>query len=111
MNTFGSIKLFIQNYLSTCWNGYLHCPRLGVKKGKRNKLQKLFEAGEQKLEMELNLVKIIKNLKKLRFITKSQLVDHKTELLLKHNHKTVINLDSSDCSEGGYNDCLSDMSE
>lgn len=57
--------------------------------------------------MELDLVKIIKNLKKLRLLTKSKLVDAKTELLLKHNHKNLINLDSSDLSD--Y--CEDDISE
>ena len=106
----GVIKLFIQNYLSSCWKGYLNCPKFGVIKGKRNKLQKLFSAGEEKLEMELNLVKIIKNLKKMRFITKNMLLDRKTELLINHNPKTVINLDSSDMSENS-DDKMSDLSE
>lgn len=60
--------------------------------------------------MELDLVKIIKNLKKLRLLSKSKLVDAKTEFLLKHNHKNVINLDSSDLSDCCEDD-ISDYSE
>ena len=61
--------------------------------------------------MELNLVKIIRNLKKLRFLTKSKLVDAKTEFLLRHNHKNVINLDSTDMSDCCEKEDISDYSE
>jgi len=53
-----SIKLFLENLM------FCFCK-------KKTKLQKLYVIGQEKLETELNVVKIIRNMKNLRILMKS----------------------------------------
>ena len=49
---------------------------------------------------ELNILKILKNLKNLKILMKNKFLDEDTKFQIKHNHKNLINLDSSssECS-------------
>ena len=61
---------------------------------KRTKLQKLYEIGSEKLEGEMNIVKIIKNLKFLRVLMRKHLADEKLQFEIRHDPKNVIDLDA-----------------
>lgn len=54
---------------------------------KRTQLQKLYEVGTEKLDHEMNLVKIVKNLKFLRILMKKHLTDEKLQFEIRHDKK------------------------
>jgi len=81
-----SIKLYLKNYLSS-WFGIQCCTPKG-------KLQKLYEEGQDKLEAEMNMVKIIRNLKFLRILMKKYVADEEMQYDIRHNPKNVIDLDA-----------------
>lgn len=80
-----SCFLYIQNTF-TDWFGCLF--------SRRTKLQKLYEIGSEKLEGEMNIVKIIKNLKFLRVLMKKHLADENLQFEIRHDPKNVIDLDA-----------------
>lgn len=49
--------------------GILHCAWCGCKR-KKSPLHKIFEVGEDRIDMELDIVKIVRNLKNLRVYLK-----------------------------------------
>lgn len=57
-------------------------------------MQKLYEIGSDKLEGEMNIVKIIKNLKFLRVLMKKHLADENLQFEIRHDPKNVIDLDA-----------------
>ena len=64
---------------------------------KRSKLAKLYDTCQDKIDAELDVVKIIKNLKKLRIITKNHILnDPAMRHEIEHDEKNLINLDSDD---------------
>ena len=83
-----SSKLFCLKYIEK----YLCCC---FKIGKSNKLKRLFDEGERRIESELNVVKVIKSLKKLKILIKNSMMDENVKLQIEHNKKNVINLESS----------------
>jgi hypothetical protein len=94
-----STALFFEMFLSeTCWGIFVcECfhPCLNLKK-KKTKLMKLYINGTEKLEKELDIVKIIKYLKNLRILVKDKFFKDKVELFkIEHDKKNVINLDES----------------
>ena len=67
---------------------------------KRSKLAKLYDTCQDKIDAELDVVKIIKNLKKLRIITKNHILkDPVMKFEIEHDQKNLINLDSDDIVE------------
>ena len=98
LNTKTSLKLYLWNL----------CSCLEAKKNSQiKKLQRLYQAGEERLEEELNIVKIIKNLKNLRILTKNKFIDPKTQVLINHDIKNIINLDESSDGEQKKDDAMS----
>ena len=70
----------------------------------QRKLLRLFNQGKDKIQYELNIIKIIKNLKDLRILVKNKFLDDETRLQIKHNQKNIINIEStsSDNSDDGH---------
>ena len=81
-----SVRLYLQNYLSSWFGFQLYTPK--------GKLQKLYEQGQDKLEGEMNIVKIIRNLKFLRILMKKYVADEQMQFDIRHNPKNVIDLDA-----------------
>jgi hypothetical protein len=82
-----NVLLFLQNRL-----GCLFPSRLW---SKSDKLAKLFEEGADRLDTNLNLVKIIKNLRNMRCLMKYSLLTPEIEFMIKNAEHNLINVDDS----------------
>lgn len=60
------------------------------------RLLKLFKLGNSRLEVDLNIEKIIKSLRDLKILLKSNVLDEDLAFQIQHHHKNVIDLDSDD---------------
>jgi hypothetical protein len=59
-------------------------------------LYRLFDKGSELLEKEMDLVKIIRSLRKLKIISKKAQTDMQVKYLILQSDKNVINLDSDE---------------
>ena len=60
-------------------------------------MAKLYDTCQDKIDQELDVVKIIRNLKNLRIVTKQYIInDPFMKLMIEHDKKNYINLDSDD---------------
>lgn len=65
---------------------------------KKAKLQKLYDRAQHKIESQLNLFKIMKNMRMMKIAMRSNNLDKNVEYDCLHSHKCIINLDTS-CEE------------
>lgn len=64
---------------------------------KKDKLQRLYDEGEDKLSMELDIVKILKTIRDMKILVKGTLMnDEDTKFQVKHAPKNILNLDDTD---------------
>ena len=57
---------------------------------------KLFEVGIEKINAELDILKLIKNMKNLKIIMKNKFMNDEKELFyIYHHEKNIIDLDNS----------------
>ena len=94
LRTKTNVCLYFQRQLlcltqTVCWN----C----VSK-RYERLIHLFDQTTEKLESELNIVKIIRNLREMKIYLNNNLLDRQIKFHINHSHKNVINLDSSGIS-------------
>ena len=66
---------------------------------KKKKLQKLKAKGADKIETELNIVKIMNYLRNFKVVLKNSLLTKDVKQKIKHTGKNLIELDSSESSE------------
>ena len=72
---------------------------------KKEKFQKLYDIGEDKLSTELDIVKILKTLRDMKILLKGTLMnDPETKFQVKHAPKNIINLDESSDLDGNNQD-------
>ena len=62
---------------------------------KRQKLMKLFDMAEERLEKEMNMVKMIKGLRTIKILMKNSLLSKEIQDQISHTDKNIINLDTS----------------
>ena len=67
------------------------------KKIKKSKLHKLVSKSSDRIDSELNIVKIIKNLKFLKILMKKHLTDPMMRKKIEHDDKNIVDLDK--CSD------------
>ena len=91
-----NIKLYYDNFIHNFGGGCLYCSCFGRKRA-RTQLQRMYESGSDRLDEELDIVKIIRNLKNLRILMKSHIITKKKALMYQiiHDDKNVINLDQT----------------
>ena len=58
------------------------------------KLRKLYNEGRSKILKDLNLVKLVRNLKRMKNLMKNSLMTKQIEFELVHNFKNVIDIDT-----------------
>ena len=89
-----SLALFWENLFSDICCGIFLC-ECCVQNPKRSKLAKLYDVCQDKIDAELDVVKIIRNLKNLRIIAKNNIAkDPIMKIQIEHNEKNFVNLDS-----------------
>ena len=71
------------------------------KKSIFQKLISLYDFGAEKLDHEFSIELILNHLRELRIFFKNKALDEKTRFLIQHNHKNIINLESTSDEEGG----------
>ena len=86
-----SFKLF--------WVGTFCCCRCALTT-RMKQLRKLKSRGEERLEKEMSLERIIKYLRDIRIYVKEKILanDDLLQFEIQHNHKNVIDLESSNCN-------------
>ena len=62
----------------------------------REKLQKLYDECKDKIENELNLIKLIKTMKLLKIVLRNSLFTETIEYEAQHSNKCTIDIDGSD---------------
>ena len=70
-----------------------------------NKLYKVMKKGRLRIEKEMNVIKILKNIRKLRILTKANIPaedEAKTKQLVKNSYMNLIILDSENSHKGDY---------
>ena len=79
-----SIILYFENFLSQFLGGLLMCEcfhaMCGLKK-KRTKLMKLYQVGHDRYEKEVDVIRLIKNLKAMRILLKGEFLGDPLKLL------------------------------
>lgn len=93
-----NIKLFCSNI---CFF-HIFCFKCCWKKGE--KFRKLYESGEERLELQLDLVKMMHNMKKLKILLKNSLMSPEIEYQMLHSKKYLIDLDNTDSESDLNND-------
>jgi hypothetical protein len=58
-------------------------------------IQRLFERGQERLEKEMDIIKMIKSLRNIKIFLKSKLLDPRTNMKIKHHLKNLISVDTS----------------
>ena len=62
-------------------------------------MNKLYDDGVQKLTNELNVVKIVKNLRHLKILLKDTIINSDVKYQLEHAQKNIIYIDEQDENE------------
>ncbi len=73
--------------IKTCWT-------------RKDKFKKLYKEGANRIEANLDIVKIVNNLRMLKILMKNSLMSPEIKFSLNHSHKKYINLDEDDEDEG-----------
>ena len=77
---------------------------------KREKLLKLYYIAEERINKEMNMVKLIKGLRNIKILMKNSMMSKDVRFQLEHVDKNVINLDtSSDDSQKDTNDRMQNI--
>ena len=62
------------------------------------KLKKLYTEGSDRIEKEFDIVKIVKSIRNIKVFLKNRLMDSKVRFEVRHSHKNVIEVYTSDMS-------------
>ena len=91
-------------YLSD-WFGFLYCDKCWSK-SKKKRLDRLLEQGSKRIEGELNIVKILNDLRNLKILLKNSILTKEIKEKIAHTGKNIIDLDSesSESSNSGKKD-------
>jgi len=89
----------MDNYISSICYGIVRCECHRNKKYQTT-YQKMYDVGTSKIEAELDVLKIIKNLKNLKILSNIMfLKDKKLKVQVNHNRKNIIDLEEESHSE------------
>ena len=66
---------------------------------KKVKLQRLFERSDERIQNELDLIKVVRNMKSFKILLKNFLMTDKVKFEIAHSAKNCIDLDSESESE------------
>lgn len=91
MSTFDNILLYLSNQLGClfpciCWS-------------KREKLNRLYEKSNDRIDKELDLVKVVKNMKSFRVFLKNFLMTEKIKFEIAHSFKNCVDIDTDSDDE------------
>ena len=59
-------------------------------------MQKLYEEGEDRIDTELDIVKIMKGVRDAEVMLKSSVMDNEAQFQIQHAEKNYINIDDTD---------------
>ena len=72
-------------------------------------MQRLYEEGQDRIETELDLVKLMKNLRNMKVLMRNSLMNKQVKFDILHSYKNLINLDSDLGSD--HSDPLTEIAE
>lgn len=65
---------------------------------------RLKQRGAEKINKELNILKIIKSLRDMKILMKSKMLDKETKFEIAHSRKNIIDIDEPTSSDDGDQD-------
>jgi len=68
---------------------------------------RLYDQGKQKIEKELDIVKILTTLRNIKAFNKIMRMNDITKFIVKHSHHNIIDVDSSDYEQSDRSDVTS----
>ena len=68
---------------------------------RKDRFMKLYERGQDRVEAELNIVKIMKSLRDMKILMKNSMMDKQVRYQIRHSEKNILNLDSTSSEEYG----------
>lgn len=80
-----------------------------IQQGADKQLLKLYNHAAYRISNDLNVVRLIKNLRDLRILVNAEMMNRKTKFFIDHSKKNVINLEDS--VESDDSDCFDDDSQ
>ena len=86
------VSLYFARILGCC------CPRFCFKK--RDMFIKLYDRGKNRIEGELDIVKIIKSIRNMKILMKNSFMNQEVIHQIYHQEKNLINIDESLSSKG-----------
>lgn len=94
-----TISINIKRSTKLYFNRMFHCvisnSLYDIQNWHYKKLIKLYNEADEKICNDLNVVKLIKNLRDLRIMVNSTMMDRMTKFQIDHSKKNVINIESS----------------
>ena len=102
-----SIKLYLHRIGQSLMTNRLY----DIQSWKYKKLTKLYNEADEKICNDLNVVKLIKNLRDLRIMVNSTMMDRMTKFQIDHSKKNIINIESSVESSESFGSDHSNESE
>jgi len=69
---------------------------------RKDKLRILYKKGSDQIEKDMDIVKIVRDIKQMKIFIKNKFFDKVTKFQLMHNRRNIIDLeDTSSCSSCG----------
>lgn len=90
------IKLSLCDYVSLFFSNVFGCLCCKCCFKKKDKLTHLYEESEEKLANQLDIIKIVQNMQKMKLMLRSSMMTQEIETQMQHSKKFVIDLDASD---------------
>ena len=70
---------------------------------KREKLQLMYEESAERIDAELDIVKMLRDLRNFKILLTNTMMDKSTKFEIAHSDKNLIKLDTSDEDDDGEN--------
>lgn len=62
---------------------------------KRDRFLKLYDKGQDRIDTDLDIVKIMKSIRNMKILMRNSFMDDETKFQITHSRKNLINLDTS----------------
>jgi hypothetical protein len=103
-----SIKNNIILYLVRQFEGCLKTRFYNCISEKNSQLLFLWNSAQEKIENDLDVIRIIKHLREIRIAVSNQMINEKMKFQINHHHRNVINIENEDHLDSDDSDVNSD---
>ena len=86
------------DWIKTYFARVMWCPKCLFKK--RDKFIKLYDKGQDRIDTELDIVKMMKSLRNMKILMRNSFMDEEVKYQITHAKKNLINIDTSSDDHG-----------